>query len=351
MAHPLPITLFVLYTALGAYCLAQIVILLRQKHKPFSYKIVFNGLAITWMFLRALYWALSITDLDMSQTATYFLFWLPHTILYTTFATMALFLTKVIKRREWTPKIRNRFLIWYTVFGILDVTGTIILSVVAGIGKRGPCRQLQLACVLRCHYSAVVGCVDESAGVRAGDDQFADEMDNIESCGNGVLFLGLAAVYMCVGWRGRDGGQWPRGQEGWGLGLRQSSDEDDRPLPLPPSPPCFLPPRRRRAACRLQDAGPLPAAPAVVGVQPHVHVRAPHPLHRRVGTGSGLPLPVHLEFRDLLRRRRHPSRVRDRSIGGCRPCPALPCPALRPLTRVCACVWHSALVSAHGHVR
>ena len=161
-AHPLPITLTVLYTLVGSYCVFQVILLRRQKHKPFSYKIVFNAFAISWMFVRALDWSLSTTSYQLPLTALYLFFWLPHSIQYTTFATMALFLTKVIRRREWTVKFRNKFMLTWTIFGILDVVGTITLSVLAGID----------------------------------DGAYSDQMDNIESLANSILFVGLCIVYM-----------------------------------------------------------------------------------------------------------------------------------------------------------
>jgi hypothetical protein len=117
------------------------------------------------MFLRALFWVLYISDDafgDAGGAWFYILFWLPHSVIYLTFATLALFLNKVIKRRNWTQKYRLRFLLAYGIFGLVDVVGTFVLSVLAG----------------------------------TSDD--ASVENSWESGGGAVLFLLLGAVYMCV---------------------------------------------------------------------------------------------------------------------------------------------------------
>lgn len=163
--HIAEAVLVCLYTGLAAYVLWQIVVLLKQRHKPFSYKAVFNWFALAWMLIRALFWILFIADDafgDDTVAIFWVLFWLPHSIIYMTFATLALFLNKVIKRRNWTQKYRTRFLIAYTVFGAVDVIGTLVLSVLAG----------------------------------NADD--ANVEGNWESGGSGVLFFLLGTVYLCV---------------------------------------------------------------------------------------------------------------------------------------------------------
>jgi CDP-diglyceride synthetase len=164
--HTVETVLIVLYTLLGVYVLGQIIILLKQRHKPLSYKAVFNWFALAWMFLRALFWVLYISDDafgDAGGAWFYILFWLPHSVIYLTFATLALFLNKVIKRRNWTQKYRLRFLLAYGIFGLVDVVGTFVLSVLAG----------------------------------TSDD--ASVENSWESGGGAVLFLLLGAVYMLVG--------------------------------------------------------------------------------------------------------------------------------------------------------
>lgn len=168
MASAVAVVLLVLYTLLFAYVAWQIALLLAQKHKPLSYKAVFNWFALAWLFLRALFWGLSVSDTlvnlpDSQQFWFYLMYWLPHSILYMTFATLALFLTKVIWRRQWTGRFRNRLLLLYSVFGTLDVIGTITLSAEAG-----------------------------------KSDALSVVADHIESGGHAILFLLLCGVYMCV---------------------------------------------------------------------------------------------------------------------------------------------------------
>ncbi len=160
------VVLIVLYTALAAYVLGQIIVLLKQRHKPFSYKAVFNWFALGWMLIRALFWILYVADDafgDNQPVWFWLLFWLPHSIIYMTFATLALFLNKVIKRRNWTQKYRLRFLVLYFAFGALDVIGTLTLSALAGADTDG----------------------DE-----------VNFIGNLESGGSGILFLLLGGVYL-----------------------------------------------------------------------------------------------------------------------------------------------------------
>jgi hypothetical protein len=161
------IVLLVLYSLLGAYVLAQLIILLRGKHKPFSYKAVFNFFALAWLACRALFWALMTTEdfRDSTSAFWFILYWLPHSIIYMTFATLALFLTKVIKRRAWTHRYRSRFLWAYTAFGAVDVIGTLTLAVLAG-------------------------------NAPDDDDDAAQAPMNAEQAGSAVLFLLLSVVYM-----------------------------------------------------------------------------------------------------------------------------------------------------------
>jgi hypothetical protein len=161
MAGEIWITLSVLYMIMAVYVLAQIISLLRAKHMPFSYKAIFNWFALLWMVLRAVFWiCFSVNENLLPQTAFYLLFWGPNCIIYMTFATLALFLTKVIKRRQWTRKYRNRFLVLYGVMGLLDTVGTVVLS------------------------------------LEAANASDPDVFGGIESCGTAVLFLFLSFAFV-----------------------------------------------------------------------------------------------------------------------------------------------------------
>lgn len=159
--------LLICYSLLGAYVLLQIFVLLRGKHKPFSYKAVFNFFALAWLTCRALFWALMTREdfRDSSSVFWFILYWLPHSIIYMSFATLALFLTKVIKRRTWTQRYRSRFLWAYTAFGAVDVIGTLTLAVLAGTAP------------------------DD-------DDSAAQAPMDAEQAGSAVLFLLLSVVYV-----------------------------------------------------------------------------------------------------------------------------------------------------------
>jgi hypothetical protein len=162
MSSGVPVTLVVLYSLLGCHVLGQIVLLIRQKHKPFSYKAVFNWFALVWMLFRAIFWGIATTTATINDTLYYLLFWFPHCILYMTFATLALFFSKVIHRREWTGRYRNKFLLSYGLFGLLDFVGTIAISILAG----------------------------------QNDGADSDTYGDIESLGSGLLFLLLAGIYV-----------------------------------------------------------------------------------------------------------------------------------------------------------
>lgn len=161
MVHILGTVLTVLYGMLAVYVSAQLVLLFRQKHKPTSYKAIFNWFALAWLVFRVLYWATFSTNVDVPDVLSYLLFWLPHTILFFMFATLALFLTKVVRRRQWTGRLRNKILRVYGVAGFLDAALTITLAVIAGIS----------------------GDVNDLCG-------------RIEAMGTGIIFLFLSGIFV-----------------------------------------------------------------------------------------------------------------------------------------------------------
>ena len=167
MGHFAEMSLVVLYSIVAIYISTQLILLFRMGHKRVSYKVVFNSFALCWMVLRALFWLLFISSDDFAAESSpwfYILFWMPHTIIYMTFATLAIFLNKVIKRRSWTQKYRMRALLIYTVLGSVDVIGTFALCILAG------------------------------QSISDGGD--ASVQNGFESGGSGVLFFVLGGVFM-----------------------------------------------------------------------------------------------------------------------------------------------------------
>ncbi|RYG51980.1 hypothetical protein EON67_02240 [archaeon] len=156
-----PKLLVAIYLLLGAYVLLQIVLLIKQKHKPLSYKAIFSWFSLAWMTLRALFWVLVVAGVTIPSAIFYILFWLPHSIIYMTFATLALFLTKVVARTSWSGVFRRRMMILYGAFGSIDTIGTVTISIMANASN-------------------------------------SNNMQNIELAGTGVLFLLLSGVYVYV---------------------------------------------------------------------------------------------------------------------------------------------------------
>jgi hypothetical protein len=163
--HVVSTALVVLYGLLGLYVLLQLIMLIRQKHKPFSYKAVFNWLTLAWTVLRSVFWLLFVLEVNLQQVLFNFLFWLPMSIQYVTFALLALFLSKVVNRREWTGALRRRFLAFYGAIAVVDLSGTIILSVLAG---------------------------------DAATDSLSQQYGNVYSLGTAFLFLFLSFLFVYV---------------------------------------------------------------------------------------------------------------------------------------------------------
>ena len=124
-----PITLFCLYSSVGIYVCAQIVILLWQRHRPFHYKAVFNWFALAWMLLRSVFWGMTAANAQWNGFLQNFVFWLPACLNFLTFATLALFLSKGIMPADmWRQKMRMRMLVVFTLCAVIDVAGSATLS-------------------------------------------------------------------------------------------------------------------------------------------------------------------------------------------------------------------------------
>jgi hypothetical protein len=158
-----PVVLCIEYGVIAVYVFSQIVVLFLQRHRPFHYKSIFNWFAITWMSLRCIFWGLQAGNVDYSSIIENFIFWLPSCILFLTFCTLALFLTKVVMSRTWQKTMRTRALVVFGIVAVFDVAGSAVLS------------------VLISHY-------DPSS-------QEAQVLSNFEAACTALLFFFIAAVF------------------------------------------------------------------------------------------------------------------------------------------------------------
>jgi hypothetical protein len=83
-----PVTLCLEYGIIACYVIAQIVVLFKQRHRPLHYKSIFNWLAICWMGLRTVFWALQAGQVNYNSVMENFIFWLPSCVLFLTFCTV-----------------------------------------------------------------------------------------------------------------------------------------------------------------------------------------------------------------------------------------------------------------------
>ena len=169
LAAVAPATLLALYSAMGILVTVQEVQLVAKGHKILHYKSLFNLFVAVWMLLRVLFWLVDLTGADLPQMLQDLIFWLPHTAMFLTFATLALFLVRVLSGPNWSGMLRRKYLAIYGSVAAVNVVATFILSALDA----------------------------QFASVQADDGQQA--VQDAESIENGILFLLLAGVFTYLG--------------------------------------------------------------------------------------------------------------------------------------------------------
>lgn len=158
-----PATLAVMYTLTGLWVAYDEARLVRQGHRVLHYRSLFNCFISAWMLLRVAYWLVAVTGASVPRLVADLLFWLPHTAMFLTFATLALFITKVVHGPQWSGALRRRYLRAYAAVAVINVLGTVTCSVL----------DAQLA----------------------GDGAPQQDVEDAESAGSGLLFLLLAGGF------------------------------------------------------------------------------------------------------------------------------------------------------------
>ena len=165
MAAASSIVLLLLFSCMAIYLMSQLGLLVSQGHKLLHYAVVFHALASVWMLLRVAFWIMDIAELEGNQQfLSDLVFWLPHSAMFLTFATLTVFLLKVVTRRSWDSQ-RQRYLLIFGTTAAVNLMGTITLA------------------ALDTHYAAV------------GDAPAQDVVQNVESAVNSVLFCMLAVMF------------------------------------------------------------------------------------------------------------------------------------------------------------
>lgn len=173
-----PATLLALYSAMGVWVTVQEVQLVSRGHRVLHYKSLFNLFVAAWMALRVVFWSVDLSQANVPQLLQDLIFWLPHTAMFLTFATLALFLAKVAHGPGWSGVLRRRYLRVYGAVATLNIVDTVAFS------------------VLDAQFAA-----SGNAGGQAA-------IQTAESVENGVLFLLLAGVFVALGRQLRALGVW-----------------------------------------------------------------------------------------------------------------------------------------------
>lgn len=170
-----PATLLALYGIMLLIVSGQQVQLVRRGHRVLHYKSLFNLFVMVWMGLRVAFWLVDLTSADLPELLADLIFWTPHTAMFLTFATLALFLAKVARGPAWSGALRRRYLWAYGVVAAVNVASTVAFS------------------VLDAQADALL------------DDAAQAAIQDAESVETAVLFLLLAGGFACV-----RGGVWRR---------------------------------------------------------------------------------------------------------------------------------------------
>jgi hypothetical protein len=117
------------YASVGAYLGVRLYTLVSQGHRLLHYSVIFHSLALTWMLLRLLWWSLSLASVPRPTSASDLLFWLPHSVIWLTFATLALFFFRLVHWKVWSGDLRARYLLAFAALALVDVVATITLAV------------------------------------------------------------------------------------------------------------------------------------------------------------------------------------------------------------------------------
>ncbi len=160
-----PATLLACYSAMLVVVVAQELQLVCQGHRVLHYKSLFNIFVAVWMALRCVFWLVDLTGADPPQLLQDLIFWLPGTAMLLTFATLALFLAKVLRGPAWSGALRRRYLHAYAAVAAVNVAGTVAFS------------------VLDAHFAA------------RGDDAAQRTVQDAESSMTATLFFALAGVF------------------------------------------------------------------------------------------------------------------------------------------------------------
>ena len=124
-----PATLSALYLALLLWVGVDQARLVRAGHRVLHYRSLFNIFICAWMALRAVFWLLAVTGARLPQLWKDLIFWLPHTLMLGCFATLAVFISKVLTGPLWTGALRRRYLRAYAALAALNIMGTVACSV------------------------------------------------------------------------------------------------------------------------------------------------------------------------------------------------------------------------------
>ena len=171
--HVVSTSLIILYGLLAIYSIYQLWIIFREKHKKTGYKAFFHYFTVIWGLIRSIFWLTFVIEITINQELFFLMFWLPQAIQYTTFALLAVFLIKVIIRRQWSGQhgYRNLIFLCYGLSTGAYFLGTIIVATLAAQAENN-------------------GSVNGNT---------SDYFSNIQSLGSAMIFFFLALVFAIIG--------------------------------------------------------------------------------------------------------------------------------------------------------
>lgn len=138
-------TLFaILYSLCFLFVSWQLYGMARNRSKMLGFLAFFNYYTLAWAFCRAFYWAAFAQDaavVTRDGFFSYFVFLLPLSLQYATFALLAVFLAKlVVDPAEWRDSIGARVWGLCLTGGAYSFLGTLTVSILVGVADPGYAR-------------------------------------------------------------------------------------------------------------------------------------------------------------------------------------------------------------------
>lgn len=130
--HVVSSTFAVLYFLITLFLLTELVQMRLRKANLRSFKAAYNYLTVVWALLRSTFWGAFALDANFPSGVFYFMFWVPLSLQYITFALLAVFLLKlIVGTTAWRATIRATAHKAMVAVAVLSSGGTLLLVVLA----------------------------------------------------------------------------------------------------------------------------------------------------------------------------------------------------------------------------